>query len=168
MNHPEEITKTSPNCIIKWVLKERQHSPHAQLLLVLEQIKSSSPSMGCSRVLKLQNLLMQTSLTIFLQTKVRGAARIIISWAFKNSSNITPRLLPLTGNSNIDNTCFSCHPWRFFLFFLVFRSKIPCNKGQTKNSCTSPFMSLDISGYHIIICKLSSPKSLSIIKWGYR
>ena len=24
MNHPEEITKTSPNCIIKWVLKERQ------------------------------------------------------------------------------------------------------------------------------------------------
>ena len=25
MNHPEEITKTSPNCIIKWVLKERQH-----------------------------------------------------------------------------------------------------------------------------------------------
>ena len=114
MNHPEEFIKTSPNCIIKWVLKERQHSPHAQLLLVLEQIKSSSPSMGCSRVLKLQNLLMQTSLTIFLQTKVRGAARIIISWAFKNSSNITPQLLPLPGNSNIDNTCFSCHPWRFF------------------------------------------------------
>ena len=27
MNHPEEINKTSPNCIIKWVLKERQHSP---------------------------------------------------------------------------------------------------------------------------------------------
>ena len=27
MNHPEEITKTSPNCIVKWVLKERQHSP---------------------------------------------------------------------------------------------------------------------------------------------
>ena len=24
MNHPEEITKTSPNCIIKWVLKEHQ------------------------------------------------------------------------------------------------------------------------------------------------
>ena len=123
MNHPEEFTKITPNHIVKWVLKERQHSPHAQLLLVLEQIKSSSPSMGCSRVLKLQNLLMQTSLTIFLQTKVRGAARIIISWAFKNSSNITPRLLPLAGNSNIDNTCFSCHPWRFFLFFLVFRSK---------------------------------------------
>ena len=90
MNHPEKFTKTTPNHIVKQVLKERQHSPHAQLLLVLEQIKSSSPSMGCSRVLKLQNLLMQTSLTIFLQTKVRGAARIIISWAFKNSSNITP------------------------------------------------------------------------------
>jgi hypothetical protein len=27
MNHPEEITKTSPNCIIKWVLKERQQKP---------------------------------------------------------------------------------------------------------------------------------------------
>ena len=25
MNHPEEFTKTTPNCIIKWVLKERQH-----------------------------------------------------------------------------------------------------------------------------------------------
>ena len=61
MNHPEEITKTTPNHIIKWVLKKSQHSPHAQLLVVLEQIKSSSPSMGCSRVLKLQNLLMQTS-----------------------------------------------------------------------------------------------------------
>ena len=73
--------------------------------------------MGCSRVLELQNLLMQTSLTIFLQTKVRGAARIIISWAFKNSSNITPQLLPLADNSNIDNTCFSCHPWRFFSLF---------------------------------------------------
>ena len=24
MNHPEEINKTSPNCIIKWVLKECQ------------------------------------------------------------------------------------------------------------------------------------------------
>ena len=79
--------------------------------------------MGCSRVLKLQNLLMQTSLTIFFQTKVRGAARIIISWAFKKSSNITPRLLPLTGNLNIDNTCFSCYPWRFFFsFFSLFFS----------------------------------------------
>ena len=77
-----------------------------------------NPSMGCSRVLKLQNLLMQTSLTIFLQTKVRGAVRIIISWAFKNSSNTTPRLLPLAGNSNIDNTCFSCHPWSSLLFFI--------------------------------------------------
>ena len=123
MNHPEEFTKTSPNCITKWVLKERPHPPHAQLLLVLEQIKSSSPSMGCSRVLKLQNLLMQTSLTIFLQTKVRGAARIIISWAFKNSSNITPRLLPLAGNLNIDNTCFSCHPWSFFFFFFSFQKQ---------------------------------------------
>src|SRR6185295_3560263 len=80
---------------------------------------SSSPPMGCSRVLKLQNLLMQISLTIFLQTKVRGAARIIISWAFKNSSNITPQLLPLAGNLNIDNTCFSCHPWRVFLSFFL-------------------------------------------------
>ena len=26
MNHPEEFTKTSPNCIIKWVLKERQQA----------------------------------------------------------------------------------------------------------------------------------------------
>ena len=25
MNHPEEFTKTTPNHIIKWVLKERQH-----------------------------------------------------------------------------------------------------------------------------------------------
>ena len=25
MNHPEEFTKTTPNYIIKWVLKERQH-----------------------------------------------------------------------------------------------------------------------------------------------
>ena len=108
---------------------------------------------------------MQTSLTIFLQTKVRGAARVIISWAFKNSSNITPRLLPLAGNLNIDNTCFSCHPRRFF-FLLVFRSKIPCNKGQTKNSCTTPFMSLDISGYPIIICKLSSPKKSLKYKVG--
>ena len=137
--------------------QERQHSPHAQLLLVLEQIKSSSPFMGCSRVLKLQNLLMQTSLTIFLQSKVRGAARVIISWAFKNSSNITPRLLPLAGNLNIDNTCFSCHPRRFF-FLLVFRSKIPCNKGQTKNSCTSPFMSLNISGYPILFANSHLPK----------
>ena len=24
MNHPEEFTKTTPNYIIKWVLKERQ------------------------------------------------------------------------------------------------------------------------------------------------
>ena len=24
MNHPEEFTKKTPNCIIKWVLKERQ------------------------------------------------------------------------------------------------------------------------------------------------
>jgi hypothetical protein len=24
MNHPEEITKTTPNYIIKWVLKQRQ------------------------------------------------------------------------------------------------------------------------------------------------
>ena len=24
MNHPEEFTKTTPNCIIKWILKERQ------------------------------------------------------------------------------------------------------------------------------------------------
>ena len=30
MNHPEEFTNTSPNCIIKWVLKERQH--HAILV----------------------------------------------------------------------------------------------------------------------------------------
>ena len=133
MNLPEEITKTTPNYIIKWVLKERQHSPHAQLLLILEQIKSSSPSMGCSRVLKLQNLLMQTRLTIFLQTKVRGPTRIIISWAFKNSSNTTPRLLPLAGNLNIDNTCFSCHPCWFFLSFFQFsEAKIPCNKGQTQ------------------------------------
>ena len=128
-----------------------------------------NPSMGCSRVLELQNLLMQTSLTIFLQTKVRGAARIIISWAFKNSSNITPRLLPLAGNLNIDNTCFSCHPWRFFLFFFSFqKQKYPATKVRPKNSCTSPFMSLDISGYPIIIFKLSSPKSLSGIKWGYK
>ena len=127
-----------------------------------------NPSMGCSGVLELQNLLMQTSLTIFLQTKVRGATRIIISWAFKNTSNITPQLLPLASNSNIDNTCFSCHPSRFFSFFYL-RNKIPCNKGQTKNSCTSPFMSLNISGYPIFLfCKLSSPKSLSSIKWGYR
>ena len=103
---------------------------------------------------------MQTSLTIFLQTKVRGASRIIISWAFKNSSNINPQFLPLAGNSNIDNTCFSCQPWRFFSLF-VFRSKIPCNKGQTKNSCTSPFMSLNISGYPIFILQaLISQKSL--------
>jgi len=26
MNHPEEFTKTTPNHIVKWVLKERQHS----------------------------------------------------------------------------------------------------------------------------------------------
>ena len=25
MNHPEEFTKTTPNQIVKWVLKERQH-----------------------------------------------------------------------------------------------------------------------------------------------
>ena len=132
MNHPEEITKITPNYIIKWVLKERQHSPHAQFLLVLEQIKSSSPSMGCSRVLKLQNLLMQTSLTIFLQTKVRGAARVIISWAFKNSSNITPRLLPLAGNLNIDNTYFSCHPRRFSVFFQFLEAKYPATKVRPK------------------------------------
>src|SRR6185437_15433807 len=89
-----------------------------------------NPSKGCSRVLELQNLLMQTSLTIFLQTKVRGAARIIISWAFKNSSNITPQLLPLAGNSNIDNTYFSCHPWTFFSFFL--EAKYPVTKVRKK------------------------------------
>ena len=27
MNHPEEFTKTTPNHIVKWVLKERQHPP---------------------------------------------------------------------------------------------------------------------------------------------
>ena len=128
MNHPEEFTKTTPNHIVKWVLKERQHSPMLSFCSSLSKSNHPNPSMGCSRVLELQNLLMQTNLTIFLQTKVRGAARIIISWAFKNSSNITPQLLPLAGNSNIDNTCFSCHPWRFFSLF-VFRSKIPCNKG---------------------------------------
>ena len=26
MNHPEEFTKTSSNCITKWVLKERQQA----------------------------------------------------------------------------------------------------------------------------------------------
>ena len=27
MNHPEEFTKTTVNCIIKWVLRERQQLP---------------------------------------------------------------------------------------------------------------------------------------------
>ena len=27
MNHPEEFTKTTPNHIVKWVLKERQQIP---------------------------------------------------------------------------------------------------------------------------------------------
>jgi hypothetical protein len=27
MNHPEEFTKTTPNHIVKWVLKERQQVP---------------------------------------------------------------------------------------------------------------------------------------------
>ena len=26
MNYPEEFTKTTPNHIVKWVLKERQHT----------------------------------------------------------------------------------------------------------------------------------------------
>ena len=167
MNHPEEFTKTSPNCIIKWVLKECQHSPHAQILLVLEQIKSSSPSMGCSRVLKLQNLLMQTSLTIFLQTKVRGAARIIISWAFKNSSNITPQLLTLAGNSNIDNTCFSCHPWRFFFFFFSFQKQNTLQQRLDQKFLHKSFHVSQYKWLSYFICKLSSPKSLSSIKWGY-
>ena len=47
------------------------------------------------------------------------------------------------------------------VFLLFFRSKIPCNKGQTKNSCTSPFMSLNISGYPIFYLQaLISQKSL--------
>ena len=33
MNHPEEFIKTSPNCIIKWVLKERQHLASLSLCL---------------------------------------------------------------------------------------------------------------------------------------
>ena len=31
MNYPEEITKTTPNYIIKWVLKERQQYPSPAL-----------------------------------------------------------------------------------------------------------------------------------------
>ena len=46
MNHPEEFTKMTPNHIVKWVLKERQHPPHAWLLLVLQQIKSSKSFHG--------------------------------------------------------------------------------------------------------------------------
>ena len=56
----------------------------------------------------------------------------------------------------------------FPLFFSFQKQKCLATKVRPKNSCTSPFMSLDISGYPIIICKLSSPKSLSSIKWGYR
>ena len=132
MNHPKEFTKTSPNCITKWVLKECQHSPHAQLLLVLEQIKSSSPSKGCSRVLKLQNLLMQTSLIIFLQTKVRGAVRIIISWAFKNSSNYSTTL---TFNRQLEyrqHLLFLPSLEVFFSFFQFLEAKYPATKVRPK------------------------------------
>ena len=38
MNHPEEITKTTPNYIIKWVLKERQQELNA----LRERVKTLS------------------------------------------------------------------------------------------------------------------------------
>ena len=51
--------------------------------------------------------------------RIFGLTFVVGYFAFKNSSNITPQLLPLAGNSNIDNTCFSCHPWRFFSLFFI-------------------------------------------------
>jgi len=38
MNHPEEITKTTPNYIIKWVFKERQHEPTGLLSSARESL----------------------------------------------------------------------------------------------------------------------------------
>ena len=38
MNHPEEFIKTTPNCIIKWILKERQHLAEASRNCVVQAL----------------------------------------------------------------------------------------------------------------------------------
>ena len=40
MNHPEEFTKTTPNHIVKWVLKERQQLPNMRIHHAVTQTKA--------------------------------------------------------------------------------------------------------------------------------
>ena len=50
MNHPEEFTKMTPNHIVKWVLKERQHSPsNAPSSPASPTSRSSTPSSRARR-----------------------------------------------------------------------------------------------------------------------
>jgi len=46
MNHPEEFTKTTPNHIVKWVLKDRQQYTigHIVLLYVLSLSAENVPA----------------------------------------------------------------------------------------------------------------------------
>ena len=48
MNHPEEITKTSPNCLIKWVLKDRQQGLPKIYNLCLEVLKDRQQASSSS------------------------------------------------------------------------------------------------------------------------